>query len=540
MSVPAQKTTPDARVPDAQAWLVVVVLLGSALRLYFLSATQWLIEGDEAAVGLQALHIMRGERPIFYPGQAYLGNIESYMVAAVFSAVGVSRYALKLVPFAFALAFIYLCFQIGKEIFDNPRVGLIAALLAAIAPAYLLMWSLKARGGFIEALVYAQLAWLWFHRWLSPKSAQLPPRRLSGLIFGLVAGYTLWLNPLAVYLLAPLAGVALLHAIRHRRAWRSALPGMTGAALGTFIALLPLLLYRLAFGRELLSRVEEQVPPTGAWRALVAQAWRYFWQDGVPPLIGLREPRAAWMGDWRIVIIPVYAAALLWMLRQAARSRAALVLALMLVLAFPIFAFGSLTGGNFAVIIPDSGLLTRYLLPLWVLLIFALALLFARLTVPLAGGALALVLAVNLWSLFSIPDTVWFAQNEFSNQRLPASQAELIRFLEQNDLHAIFTNHWIGFPLMLETHEQVVTFDYPDVRYGMNRFPEYGQIVQAASNPALVVFDPHYEPNPIDSRLKQLGVAYQKTELEHFIVYYGFNPYVHPSAYVDVLQWPYY
>src|SRR5438105_14461782 len=115
MTVSAQRTAPREHISDTQAWLAVVLLAGAVLRLYFPSATQWLIEGDEAAVGLQALHIMRGERPIFYPGQAYLGNIESYMVAAVFSAVGVSRYALKLVPFAFALAFIYLCFQIGKE-----------------------------------------------------------------------------------------------------------------------------------------------------------------------------------------------------------------------------------------------------------------------------------------------------------------------------------------------------------------------------------------------------------------------------------------
>src|SRR5438105_12431171 len=178
MTVSAQRTAPREHISDTQAWLAVVLLAGAVLRLYFLSATQWLIEGDEAAVGLQALHIIRGERPIFYPGQAYLGNLESYVIAALFSVLGVSYYAFKLVPFAFALAFIFLCFQLGKEVFADSRVGLIAALLAAIAPAYLLMWSLKARGGFIEALVYAQLAWLWFHRWLSPKSAQGPPRRL--------------------------------------------------------------------------------------------------------------------------------------------------------------------------------------------------------------------------------------------------------------------------------------------------------------------------------------------------------------------------
>jgi len=288
MTQPAPTTPNLFRVRDAHTWLDVIVLLGAALRLYFLFATQWLIEGDEAAVGLQALHILRGERPIFFPGQAYLGNLESYVAAAAFALLGVSNFALKLAPLAFALAFIFLCFQIGKQIFHDERIGLMAALAAAIAPAYFVMWSVKARGGFIESLVYAQLAWLWFDRWLAPKSDALPPRRLSGLVFGLVAGYTFWMNPLSVYLLAPLALIALLHAPRHWRAWRNAIPGVVGAALGLFVGLLPLLLYRLAYGREVLRRVADEAPPTSAWRELVAKAWQYFWTVGLPTVFGLR------------------------------------------------------------------------------------------------------------------------------------------------------------------------------------------------------------------------------------------------------------
>ncbi|MCA1553788.1 MAG: hypothetical protein LC737_05375, partial [Chloroflexi bacterium] len=225
---------------------------------------------------------------------------------------------------------------------------------------------------------------------------------------------------------------------------------------------------------------------------------------------------------------------------QVRRSQGALTLVLLALVAFPVFAFGSLTGGNFAVIIPDSGLLTRYLLPLYILLTLALGVLLARVPKPVTLAMLAVLLAVNLWSVVSVRDIVWYAHNEFSNQPLPASHADLIRFLDQNDLRAVFTNHWIGYPLMLETQERIATFDYPDVKFGMDRFPEYGQRVQVASRPALVVFNPHYEPNPIDAKLRSLGVAFNKQELEHFIIYYDFDPYVHPSAYEDVLQWPYY
>jgi hypothetical protein len=72
------------KVPSTRWVLVSIILLGIALRLYLLFSSQVIIEADEALVGLQAFGILRGERPIFYPGQAYGGSLESYLVAAVF------------------------------------------------------------------------------------------------------------------------------------------------------------------------------------------------------------------------------------------------------------------------------------------------------------------------------------------------------------------------------------------------------------------------------------------------------------------------
>ena len=78
-------------MPYRRTLLSLILLAGCLLRLYYLNASRWLVEGDEAAVGLQALQILRGEHPIFYPGQAYLGNLESYLVAAVFALTGDSQ-----------------------------------------------------------------------------------------------------------------------------------------------------------------------------------------------------------------------------------------------------------------------------------------------------------------------------------------------------------------------------------------------------------------------------------------------------------------
>ncbi|MEP7198865.1 MAG: hypothetical protein ABI874_03515 [Chloroflexota bacterium] len=529
-------------------WLLIIVCLGTFIRLAFLAASQMMIEGDEAAVGLQALHILRGERPIFYPGQAYLGNFESYITAAVFAIGGASRLTLKLVPLIFALVFIYLCFRIGVEIFHDERIGLFAALAAAAPPVYVVMWSVKARGGYIEALVLAQLAWLWINRWAF--SSPLSPvgqgdkgdkgersRTLRGLIAGLISGYAIWMNPITLYVFAPLGIVLTAHALGHWRDWRNGVMPIVAVLLGALIGLLPFILFRIAYGDAAFGVVTNNVPPQSAWRDLVEQVWQYFWRDSIPTLLGLRGPKdKPFALDWRVIVTPIYLVALMWLVRIARASHGAVVLLLMLLVVFPIFAVGALAGGNFAAIIPDSGLLTRYLLPLTIVCALALAVLLTALPTRLRALALVVVLGVNVWTTISA-DAVALSRNEFANQPLPAINAELIAFLDQANLQHIFTNHWIGYPLMFDTRERILTFDYaaPD----LDRFPDASAQVRAARNAALVVFNPHYEPNPIDAKLKQLGISFKKQELADFIVYYAFDRPFDPISLDDVLQWPY-
>ncbi|MBI4757521.1 MAG: glycosyltransferase family 39 protein, partial [Chloroflexi bacterium] len=132
------------------------VLVGLMLRLYLLQASGWMIEGDEALIGLAARHILAGERPIFLYGQPYLGMLEGYLAALLFGLLGSSAVALKLVPLAFSLAFIVLTYCLGNVAFDR-RVGLWAALLAAIPPVYCTVGELKAWGAYIETLVLGDL-----------------------------------------------------------------------------------------------------------------------------------------------------------------------------------------------------------------------------------------------------------------------------------------------------------------------------------------------------------------------------------------------
>ncbi len=123
--------------------IALAVIAGLALRLALLIGSGWRYDYDEGMAGLQALHILGGERPVFHPGQPYLGAAESYLLAGLFALFGPGAVTLKLAPWLLAGVYIALTGWLGARIF-GPRAGALSGLLAALAPAYLLVTGLKS------------------------------------------------------------------------------------------------------------------------------------------------------------------------------------------------------------------------------------------------------------------------------------------------------------------------------------------------------------------------------------------------------------
>jgi hypothetical protein len=532
-------------MPSTRWILASIILLGMALRLYLLWASQVLIEADEALVGLQAFGILRGERPIFYPGQVYGGSLESYLVAAVFQLLGASPLTLKLIPFLFSTLFIFMTYQLAREIY-NPPIGLLSALFVALCPLLLTAFSLKTWGGYSQTPVLGNLALILLQRVLSRRTQD---KRLwkSTLGLGFLSGLGLWVNPQYFYYLGPV--ILLLLA----RAKKVGLVGWATFAAGCPLGGLPLLLANLSRSQDTTTNLilEGVVPAPDFWPSLQA-AVSYFITDALPTLWGLRPIKGEMVITAALVVIPLYLAAVLtglWLVGRdvlARRYNPAVVLAATLILAPFVFILAALTNGNWTVIIPDSGILTRYLMPLYSVVPILLAAFTWRLrsfSRPLAAALVALVLTVNLWSNVSV-DPVNTMRCVFENVPLPASNKALIDFLDIEGIRYVYTNHWIGFRLMFETQERVITFDYPDSQYGMDRLPQYGHQVEAAEvPPAYILFNPGWKQSPpLEKKFQKLGVHYQKKTFPplEYIVYYRLSRKVHPSEVIETLVWPYY
>ena len=179
--------------------LAVAVLFALALRLFFVLTPHAALDADEAIVGLMGRHVLRGEFPIFYYGQTYMGGLEPHLAALGFAIGGATPLVLKLVCLAVALVLVWAHGGAGAS-HPRTRTRLVAGVFMALPPIFLTVWSVKARGGFIETLVLGSLVLLLAHRTVETTGRR---RLRAALILGLVGGLGWWTCQLVVsYLVA--------------------------------------------------------------------------------------------------------------------------------------------------------------------------------------------------------------------------------------------------------------------------------------------------------------------------------------------------
>ena len=197
------------------ASLVVFFLITVIARVWLTIHTHGVIAGDEALVGIQAEHILRGELPIYYYGQPYMGSLQAYFLAFIFLFTGPSVWAMRAEPMLISLVLIYLAWRFSAALADAaqlpPRTKLlfmtVATLVAALPPLYDMIEEMRAKGGYTEACVI--MLWLLVcafrltHRWREGASMRELALRWAGI--GFLTGLGLWVDPIVVYAIVTIA-----------------------------------------------------------------------------------------------------------------------------------------------------------------------------------------------------------------------------------------------------------------------------------------------------------------------------------------------
>lgn len=319
---------------------------------------------DAGTVGLMALDILRGERPLFLYGFPYSGALHAYLVAGSFALFGVHPAAFVLPSMLFSAGWGVVTYLLFRDLYGI-RVGVAASLLVICADWTTSWYSLIPDCSYSPLFFLGTLA-----LWLTVRIVRLPGPATGGggLIpcLGAVAGVGVWVHPLmAVYLAAALpAHVLFLVRQRFRAIWL--LRYMAGGVLMS-LALLP---YAVGVG-------EEVHGPGGLWVVTAAEILhrlRLFAGEELPMM-------AVWPRHWDARPVQVFVAVLLgagslqWAvlaLRSGSLRRAGrFLLPLMFCGLFLVFYLPHHQAGQ--------GTL-RYLIPFWIMAVTGL---FA---VPLAAS----------------------------------------------------------------------------------------------------------------------------------------------------------
>ncbi len=242
--------------------MLLCLLVAAALRLTNLTETPPGLHYDEAANGILAAEIGRGdERPIFIASYTGKEVLFFYLAGGLMRTIGASIFTLRLASAFIGLLTIAVTYWLGVELFGDRRLAVLTAILLAVG-----FWQvLFSRLGFrainqplLQALAIAALfrglrrdSWPWL--------------ALAGLFLGLTA-YT--------YLAARVFPIPLLLASLPLLAGRCRRPGrwrqLALAVVVAFVVLLPLIIYFLRQPETFWVRIGQVGPAGNSFAFLVS------------------------------------------------------------------------------------------------------------------------------------------------------------------------------------------------------------------------------------------------------------------------------
>lgn len=513
------------------AFLSATLVAALMMRGLILAADAVPFNADEAVVALMAKHILAGERPVFFYGQAYMGSLDAWLVALAFVLLGPSVVAIRVVQTALYIGLIATTYLLGRRFLRDEWAARVAALVIALPPILLTLYTTASLGGYGETLLLGNVLLLLGHRLAHEDRDRLG----HWLLFGLLAGLGFWTFGLILVYLAPLAAFLLVRGLRRR--WRAVLLAGIGFLGGSSPWWGYVLTHGLVAVEELGGAAIAGASPGGPIENALAHTMNLV-LFGLPALAGLRPP-------WSLeAILPLLAvpALVIWLrvgvfMVAQLRVRSAWLeggwpllvgVCATLIAAFILTPFGADPSG-------------RYFLPLYAPLALGLGALLSRVHTVRPGLAWAGLVAVlgynlagNAWAVAHNPPGLT-TQFDPISQLAPNREGELIDFLLAHGGTRGYSNYWVTFPIAFLSDERVIlSAELPykaDLRYTPrdNRYVPYIEAVKASPTAVYITTNHPLLDARIRERLHALGVKFKEHQIGSYHIFYDLSRKVLPD-----------
>lgn len=547
-------------------YLLLVLLIALVGRILLLASGSVSFHSDESVVALMARHILQGERPVFFYGQAYMGSLDAWLVAVGFAILGESVMTIRIVQSILYLLIVATGFTVALRLTGRTAVALIAGLLLAIPNTLVALYTTATLGGYNETLLIGNLILLIGFDAIRELSEKRAPTLWRWAALGGLAGVGWWANGLVIAYALPVGVLMLYRAARSGQPLlRFILPALAALVL-FFVGSAPWWVFNfendfaaLRFylpGGTPLSFAGGDVSPLTSEQRLVG-----LFLLGMPAVIGLRYPWTplyfapnALVTVLAVLTLAIYLAAGYMLIRRGMGrprrgvradglmddARALLLVGIGLFsLTFVFSRFSADPTG-------------RYFLPL--IAFFSVMLAVWAMSLPgtwIRAGVVGVVLVYNTIGLgMAVANTPPGVTTQFNlDTHLPNDDDNaLIAFLEDHGLTHGYTDYWIAYRMAFESGERLIyraALPYkPDLTYTPrdDRYTPFVDAVNAAQangEPMAYITANVAEVQAwLETWFAAQGVTYTHEQVGIFHVYYDFSPRVPvpPEQFAGILR----
>jgi len=478
--------------------ILLVVLISVVIRWILMLLNKVPFNSDEAIVGLMANHILKGETPTFFYGQAYMGSLDSYIVAGFFSLFGKTITAIRISQTFLFIIFLVAAYYFAYLLFKSRQAAITTIIILGGSPVNFLLYTTVSIGGYLEALLIGICILIVGFRIEEDEDFGVRNTlilRFQIFLLGLFIGVGIWV--LGITLLFSISALIMLgiRVLRKKVKFGLTIDNLILMLVGGLLGGLPVLVYIysngvVVFVNELMGSaisIGQQ-----AYLNQIGSHLVNFILFGISAVLGFRP---SWNVNWLLLpLIPFILAIWVFLIRKTylieLKTKSTLLAriwmpSIILTIAFVLTPFGMDPSGRYFIPINIS---LAFTVGLWVCLggfqknIYAILIPAALLTYNIGG---------IIQSAYQSPDgiTTQFAPGTSIDH---SYDQELINFLQESSNTRGYSTYWTAYPIAFESHEDIILVPvlpyHADLRHTIrdNRYKPYSTIVDQSPNPVYI------------------------------------------------------